>query len=479
MKKSLKLKPFFGFIALLFVLLMLGSKQECKAQFGLFDTVWTIKNQGTRLLLTSKNDSLSIIYEEGPYLFRLINTFDKSIIWTESWNPYGFINNDSCIIFHGYLTVGSEKFENLIIKNTYSLSTLDSITYSENTLPFKNCMTYYQGISEVDTSIYYSGYCNVLDIKASSYKVNYKTGLTTITSDSLPYFAMTMSEDGQYVAGVYYTGGTASNVPYNEVIEVRKISDYSLVFRESKYYCDYTSNFYPYSWVDDYRLTLSNNGRFLSFTQRLDDSIKIYDCNTKQIILYEKRGEYYKQFLTFSKYDNKAILKIGKKLTKDYSNMNLTIIDLIDNSRKVLDLPDTTMFRIIDSKLIFNDEYLMGTSSYWKKIDDFLFNGDIVLLKLNFDLNSLQEPQKDIIGTLYPNPTNITINLTFELNVPVQLNYSIYTETGQIIKPLLVEHTNPGTISKSFDVSDLPIGTYFLRITGENFSQTYKVIINR
>jgi hypothetical protein len=476
---SFKFKASLWLAFFLFSLFCQG--QNAKAQFGLFDTVWTTNTfapTNSTFMTMSSNDSLVFLFKKNEYgvpddtsqKFILFRTLDlNDTVWfinnyPERNLPLKFIENDSKIIFQCKTQLTQSQYINPCIKtrdaNTFEV--MDSIEFDYLTYPTNtgSCSKWFTGVSEVDTSVYYSGYCGYTAIKGFSYKVNYKTGLTTITSDSLPYFAMTISENGQYVAGVYYTGGTASNVPYNEVIEVRKISDFSLVFRESKYYCDYTSNFYPYSWVDDYRLTLSNNGRFLSFTQRLDDSIKIYDCNSKQIILYEKRGEYYKQFLTFSKFDNKAILKIGKKLTKDYSNMNLTIIDLIDNSRKVLDLPDTTMFRIIDSKLIFNDEYLMGTSSYWKKIDDFLFNGDIVLLKLNFDLNSIQEPQKDIIGTLYPNPTNNYIIVNVQNIEPLQ-GIEIYNIFGECV--LTVETQNFVSLQK-IDVTSLPPGVYFVKI---------------
>ncbi|OGU57656.1 MAG: hypothetical protein A2X64_06105 [Ignavibacteria bacterium GWF2_33_9] len=81
--------------------------------------------------------------------------------------------------------------------------------------------------------------------------------------------------------------------------------------------------------------------------------------------------------------------------------------------------------------------------------------------------------------TIFPNPTNNTITVSFELHFSVQLNYSIYSGTGQIIKTLIEEHSNPGTITKTFDVSDLPTGNYFLRIIGENISLSYKVIIVR
>jgi hypothetical protein len=63
--------------------------------------------------------------------------------------------------------------------------------------------------------------------------------------------------------------------------------------------------------------------------------------------------------------------------------------------------------------------------------------------------------------------------------LPIELKTILYDSNGKIVKEFIQEELNlEGNIS-NYNVSDIPSGTYFLRITGENFSKTYKVIINR
>jgi hypothetical protein len=182
---------------------------------------------------------------------------------------------------------------------------------------------------------------------------------------------------------------------------------------------------------------------------------------------------------SFSK-DSKYLFYQCKIKNGKFENHIFNLESLID--RIIQNQPEFPILVGGSEGFIINDEFLLSTegiATYDSTYTKLRILGNIGLAKVKFDLNSIIELYFTVRGILYPNPTNNTINLTFELNTPIQLNYSIYSDTGQLIKPLLVEHTNPGTISKSFDVSDLPIGTYFLRITGERFSQTYKVIINR
>jgi hypothetical protein len=279
------------------------------------------------------------------------------------------------------------------------------------------------------------------------------------------------------VAGVYYTGGTASNVPYNEVIEVRKISDYSLVFHESKYYCDYTSNFYPYSWVTNYKLKFSKDNNFILLHKNYS-YFSLYDISRKLLLIDNKNAEAF-SCKSFSK-DSKYLFYQYKIKNGQFENHIFNLESHID--RIIQNQPEFPILVGGSEGFIFNDEFLLsaeGIATYDSTYTKLKLLGNVGLAKVKFDLNSIIEPDFTVWGILYPNPTNNTINLTFELQSSTQLNYSIYSETGQIVKSLLNELTNPGTITKSFDVSVLPTGSYLLRITSERFSQTYKVIINR
>jgi hypothetical protein len=104
---------------------------------------------------------------------------------------------------------------------------------------------------------------------------------------------------------------------------------------------------------------------------------------------------------------------------------------------------------------------------------------DVALLSLNFDLTSIENKIPESNGILYPNPANMNISVKMTEQLPIELKTILYDSNGKIVKEFIQEELNlEGNIS-NYNVSDIPSGTYFLRITGENFSKTYKVIINR
>ena len=475
MKKSKLFRSFFSLIAIVIILLTSGSTQNAHAQFGLFDTVWTMRNQ--EIYFTSSNDSLLFLYgskDSSIYLVKTLNPLD-TVWWSSTYplsnSPRKFLNNDTEILFDTWDRANETHYYKVVDKETFV--TIDSVFYNWSSYPYSGCLMYREGISEVDTSIYYGGYCGATDIKASTYKVNYRTGQATITTDSLPYFAMTISEDGQYVAGVYYTGGEGTNVPYKEIIEVRKISDYSLVFKEVSKYSDYTPNFTPYQWVTKYKFKFSKDNKYLLKHVNYQGFL-IYCIETSETIFLNTTGIIpCKSFSSDSKtffYER----DIDNKIEYHLFDLEQKIDRIVQN------IPEYPLIIGGSEGFIFNDNYLLAgaTSIYPTNYSNFKQFGP-TLMKLNFDLTSFQETDNQIQGTLYPNPTNNSINLTFNLKTPIQLNYSIYSETGQLIKLLLDEFTNPGPITKSFDVSDLPNGPYFLKISGADFGLTFKVMIMR
>jgi hypothetical protein len=172
--------------------------------------VWTTKDYESPWIdriVKSNNDSLIFLYRKTDSNIVLVNTQNiNQVIWERPYShftlPYKFINNDNSMLLLERDLNASKA--HLKIRDTKTFEVLDSLDYNSINFPYNNCTIQNLGISETDTSIYYWGYCGSFAIKGISYKVNYRTGQTTITSDSLPYFAMTISEDGQYVAGVYY-----------------------------------------------------------------------------------------------------------------------------------------------------------------------------------------------------------------------------------------------------------------------------------
>ena len=74
-------------------------------------------------------------------------------------------------------------------------------------------------------------------------------------------------------------------------------------------------------------------------------------------------------------------------------------------------------------------------------------------------------------ATVYPNPSNGNVTIETDLIVDAIQLISI---NGQ----LKIEYSNPVFQNNSFNMSNLPKGFYFLKLSSENQSTTKKIIIN-
>lgn len=75
--------------------------------------------------------------------------------------------------------------------------------------------------------------------------------------------------------------------------------------------------------------------------------------------------------------------------------------------------------------------------------------------------------------TIYPNPTNNVLNISFSpQSSPVTVQ--LCDITGRIIKTLSLQNNN-----NQIDISDLRNGIYFITMTGQDFTTSRKIIVNK
>ena len=99
-------------------------------------------------------------------------------------------------------------------------------------------------------------------------------------------------------------------------------------------------------------------------------------------------------------------------------------------------------------------------------------NDDII------DNQTQNEP--DFSYTIYPNPTDEFINITYSLDTDMFLSIELINLFGQKIKIILPkQNQQAGTYTLQIAVSDFPTGTYFLTISSTNQTKTEKIIINK
>jgi len=87
-------------------------------------------------------------------------------------------------------------------------------------------------------------------------------------------------------------------------------------------------------------------------------------------------------------------------------------------------------------------------------------------------------------GGNYPNPFSISTVIEYEVITQTDLNISVYNIDGRLVKTLIRSEVHPGNYWIEFDGTDqngnlLPGGTYIYRLSGVDFQETKRMIIQR
>lgn len=77
----------------------------------------------------------------------------------------------------------------------------------------------------------------------------------------------------------------------------------------------------------------------------------------------------------------------------------------------------------------------------------------------------------------YPNPFNPTTNIQFSVPIAGSYSLKVYNLIGQEVATLLNEEISAGVYNVNFDASELTSGVYAYTISGNNFTQTKKMIL--
>jgi WD40 repeat protein len=210
--------------------------------------------------------------------------------------------------------------------------------------------------------------------------------------------------------------------------------------------------------IDNNYIFLSNTCKYMIKGVGGDNGIEIYDFNTKEFLFALPLNILTVSGLEFSPDDRYLVT------ASNNNAFGMTIWNMATGKEH---------FHYISGATYSNIDV-----SHDGRFITYSIGGGLRLIRTHFDgvsVNDTFSPEK----TFYPNPTNNTITLSFSIEKPLQLNYSLYNGTGNSYKILLNEFSNPGIVQKTFNISELPNGTYFLKITCQEFSLTYKVVIMR
>ena len=86
-------------------------------------------------------------------------------------------------------------------------------------------------------------------------------------------------------------------------------------------------------------------------------------------------------------------------------------------------------------------------------------------------------PEDYQLYSLYPNPFNPSLNISFSVSTPGLTDIAIYNSNGQEVGNILKnEYLQIGNYNFSWDASNNPSGLYFVKLENQNFSQIKKAL---
>ena len=86
-------------------------------------------------------------------------------------------------------------------------------------------------------------------------------------------------------------------------------------------------------------------------------------------------------------------------------------------------------------------------------------------------------PEDYQLYSLYPNPFNPSLNISFSISTPGITDITIYNSNGQEVGNILKnEYLQTGNYNFFWDASNNPSGLYFVKLENQNFSQIKKAL---
>lgn len=90
---------------------------------------------------------------------------------------------------------------------------------------------------------------------------------------------------------------------------------------------------------------------------------------------------------------------------------------------------------------------------------------------------SSEVPREFYLSQNYPNPFNPATKISFGVSVSSDVLMNVYDLTGKEVALLVNERVQPGKYEVTFDASNLPSGTYFVRLNAGEYMESKKITL--
>ena len=171
---------------------------------------------------------------------------------------------------------------------------------------------------------------------------------------------------------------------------------------------------------------------------------------------------------------------VGEVSENDLSSLNLPtgwVVEYVVNNQKlsvlIFDISGQNSVETLDLK------FSSVSSNSFQNI--VLANGNAQQIEYTIMEKATEQidisPEDYQLYSLYPNPFNPSLNISFSISTPGKTDIAIYNSNGQEVgKILRNEYLQKGNYNFSWDASNNPSGLYFVKLENQNFSQIKKAL---
>ena len=130
-----------------------------------------------------------------------------------------------------------------------------------------------------------------------------------------------------------------------------------------------------------------------------------------------------------------------------------------------------------DAEIVWNCKYNFGEYANGPLYRAMRIKGLHEYDNLDLAVHNPKIPQSFFIKSIYPNPFNPIVNLDYEIDVPMEIEFKIFNINGKEIDNINSGYKVPGLYSVVWDGSRYSSGIYFIRLVGDKQASIQKVIL--
>lgn len=129
-------------------------------------------------------------------------------------------------------------------------------------------------------------------------------------------------------------------------------------------------------------------------------------------------------------------------------------------------------------QFVFADEDVSGTVVFYRIRQVYTDGGARTsgVLKMGLGPTAAPDSTVDLLGN-FPNPFTETTTIAYEVNERVPVTLSVWNLTGHRVADLVDATQAPGRYELQFDASDLPSGTYFVRLQTPHERHSHRMVV--